>query len=151
MDQEGREAFEGRERVRDTMEMRAPDRAAPEVEAVVQRVIGLAIKVHRVVGPGLLEHVYEDCMALELTRSGLRFDRQVSLALTYEGNRSDRAYKAGLVVENAVILEIKSVEAILPVHKSQILTYSRLSGCHIGLLLNFNGKRLKDGLYRFIL
>jgi GxxExxY protein len=118
---------------------------------VTNRVIGLAIKVHRTVGPGLLEQVYEDCLGFELARAGLRFERQVKLPLIYEGVRFDRAYRADFIVEAAVILEIKSIENILPVHEAQILTYLRLSHCHIGLLLNFNTKLLKNGLRRFIL
>jgi GxxExxY protein len=120
-------------------------------DGVTNRVIGLAIKVHRTVGPGLLEQVYEDCLGFELARAGLRFERQVKLPLIYEGVRFDRAYRADFIVEKSVILEIKSIENILPVHEAQILTYLRLSHCHIGLLLNFNTKLLKNGLRRFIL
>src|ERR1700679_3076029 len=127
------------------------DGGKPAEEEVTNRVIGLAIKVHRTVGPGLLEQVYEDCLGFELARSGLRFERQVKLPLIYEGVRFDRAYRADFIVEAAVILEIKSIENILPVHEAQILTYLRLSHCHIGLLLNFNTKLLKNGLRRFIL
>jgi GxxExxY protein len=121
-----------------------------ERDEVTNRVIGLAIKIHRTVGPGLLEQVYEDCLGFELARAGLRFERQVKLPLIYEGIRFERAYRADLIVEESVLLEIKSIESILPVHESQILTYLRLSGCHIGLLLNFNTKLLKNGLRRFV-
>jgi GxxExxY protein len=97
-----------------------------------------------------LEQVDEGCPGFELARAGLRFERRVKLPLIYEGIRFDRAYRADLIVEQSVLLEIKSIENILPVHESQILTYPRLSGCHIGLLLNFNTKLLKNGLRRFI-
>jgi len=114
------------------------------------RVIGLAIKVHKTIGPGLYENVYEDCLGLELSRSGLRFERQVELPLIYEGVRFERTYRADIIIEKSIILEIKSIENILPIHKSQLLTYLRLSGCRVGLLLNFNTVLLKNGLRRFI-
>lgn len=115
------------------------------------RVIGLALKVHRKLGPGLLEDVYEECLCWELGQSGLRFARQVALPLVYEAVRLPRGYRADVVVENSVLLEIKSVEHILPVHQAQVLTYLRLSGCRIGLLMNFNSVLLRDGLRRFML
>jgi len=115
------------------------------------RIIGLAIKVHRALGPGLLEEVYEECLCWELQQSGLAFGRQVPFPLIYEGVRLPRGYRADIVVEHSVIIEIKSIEHLLPVHEAQMLTYLRLSGCHIGLLMNFNSKLLKDGLKRFIL
>jgi len=133
MNREGNEARQDREEGRGTMDQ----------EAVANRVIRLAIKVHRALGPGLLENVYGDCLALEIFRAGMRVEKQVELPLVYEGMRFERAYRADLIVERLVILEIKSIETILPVHVSQLLTYLRLSGCHIGLLLNFNTKLLK--------
>jgi GxxExxY protein len=119
-------------------------------EDVATRVIGMAIKIHRALGPGLFERTYEDCLEFELSRAGLRFQRQAELHLVYEGVRFPRCYRADIIVEDAVILEIKTIDKILPIHESQILTYLRLSGCHIGLLLNFNSKLLKDGLRRFV-
>jgi GxxExxY protein len=119
-------------------------------EEVTRRVIGMAIKIHRAVGPGLFEHTYEDCLEFELSRAGLRFQRQVELHLVYEGVRFPRCYRADIIVESAVVLEIKAIDKILPIHEAQILTYLRLSGCHIGLLLNFNTRLLKDGLRRFV-
>jgi GxxExxY protein len=117
---------------------------------VTGRVIGLAIKVHKTVGPGLLEQVYVDCLCLEMARNGLAFQRQVELPLIYDGVRLNRAYRADIVVEESIILEIKSIEQILPVHEFQVLTYLHLSGCRVGLLLNFNTTLLKNGLRRFI-
>ena len=114
------------------------------------RLIGLAIKVHKTVGPGLLEQVYEDCLCHEMAISGLTFQRQAELSLVYDGIRLPRAHRADIVVEDTVILEIKSIEQILPVHEAQLLTYLRLSGCAVGLLLNFNTALLKDGLRRFV-
>lgn len=114
------------------------------------RVIGLAIKVHKTVGPGLYENIYEDCLGLELSRAGLRFQRQVELPLVYEGVRFERSYRADIIVEETIIIEIKSIENILPIYEAQILTYLHLSGCRVGLLLNFNSILLKNGLRRFI-
>jgi GxxExxY protein len=114
------------------------------------RIIGLAIKVHRKLGPGLLESVYEECLCWELAHDGLAFRRQVPLPVIYEDVRLKCAYCADIIVEQSVILELKSVERILPVHEAQMLTYLRLSGCEIGLLMNFNSVMLKDGLRRFI-
>jgi GxxExxY protein len=114
-------------------------------------IIGLAIKVHRALGPGLLEDVYEECLCWELEQNGLAFARQVIIPLVYQGIHLPRGYRADLVVAGSVIIEIKSVEHILPVHVSQVLTYLRLGGYKIGLLINFNTKLLKDGLHRLVL
>ena len=141
MNHGGREAPEDREEVEGTL-----DRMG-----VTGRIIGLGIKVHRTLGPGLLEHAYEDCLAFELARAGMSIQRQVELSLVYEGVRFPWAYKADIVVDDSVILEIKSIEQVLPVHKAQLLTYLRVSGYRIGLLMNFNTKMLKDGLHRAIL
>jgi GxxExxY protein len=116
-----------------------------------RQIIGLAIKIHRALGPGLLEEVYEEYLCWELEQNGLAFARQVTIPLVYQGIRLPRGYRADLVVEGSVIIEIKSVEHILPVHMSQVLTYLRLGGYRIGLLINFNNKLLKDGLHRFVL
>jgi GxxExxY protein len=119
-------------------------------EKLTGRVIGLAIKIHKTLGPGLFESFYEDCLALEFSHAGLQFARQVVLPGIYEGNRFDRGYRADLIVEDAVLIEIKSVDAILPVHENQLLTYLHLSQCRVGLLMNFKTTRLKDGLRRFV-
>ena len=110
----------------------------------------MAIKVHRLLGLGLLESAYEQCLVWELENSGLSYARQVPLPLTYEGNQLACAYRADIIVDQQTILEIKSVEGILPVHEAQVLTYLRLSGCKSALLMNFNSVRLKDGLRRFV-
>jgi GxxExxY protein len=114
------------------------------------RVIGMAIEIHKALGPGLFEQFYEDCLALKLSRSGLRFNRQVVLPAVYEGVRFDRGYRADLIVEGTVLIEIKSVDAILPIHESQLLTYLYLSECHVGLLLNFKTTLLKNGIRRYV-
>jgi GxxExxY protein len=117
--------------------------------ALTERVIGSAIEVHRQLGPGLLESAYEACLACELTHAGITFERQTSIPLIYRDVRLDTAFKADLIIDKTLILEIKSTEALTKVHESQILTYLRLSGCRIGLLMNFNTVRLKDGIKRF--
>jgi GxxExxY protein len=114
------------------------------------RVIGMAIGIHKKLGPGLFEQFYEDCFAMELSRAGLRFARQVVLPGVYEGVRFERGYRADLIIEETVLIEIKSVDNILPIHENQILTYLHLSECPVGLLLNFNTVLLKHGLRRFV-
>ena len=116
-----------------------------------RRIIGLAIKVHRCIGPGLLELVYEACLCHELVRDGLTIVRQAPLSLIYDGVRMDCRYRADVIVERSVIVEIKAVEHVVALHEAQMMTYLRLSGCRIGLLLNFNSVMLKDGLRRFVL
>jgi len=118
--------------------------------ALTGRIIRFAIKVHRRLGPGLLESVYEACLCWELEQAKLTYERQVPLAVRYEGVRLACGYRADVIVARDVILEINSVEHILPLHEAQVLTYLRLSGCRLGLLLNFNTVLLKDGLRRFI-
>ena len=120
------------------------------VNPVVQRVIGAAIAVHRALGPGLFESVYERCLAHELARQGLSFERQVALSLIYEDLAVQCAYRADFVVQGEVLLEIKAIDRILPVHHSQVLTYLKLSKLRQGLLLNFNVARLVDGIKSFL-
>src|SRR4051794_24346167 len=115
------------------------------------RIIGFAIKVHKKLGPGLLESVYEECLCWELAHGGLAFKRHVPLPVIYEDVRLNCAYYTDIIAEHSVIVELKSVERILPVHEAQTLTYLRLSGCKVGLLMNFNSVMLKNGLRRFIM
>ena len=118
---------------------------------LTHRIIGLAMRVHTRLGPGLLESAYEHCLCHEFNRNGLPYARQVDLPLDYDGIHLDCGYRADLIVDDQVILELKSIEHILPVHEAQLLTYLRLSGCHIGLLFNFNTLSLKDGIRRRVL
>ena len=120
-------------------------------EELTRLIIGAAIEVHRVLGPGLLESVYEECLCYELTLRGLRFQRQVPLPVVYKQIKLDCGFRMDLVVEDAVILEIKSVDAIHPVHEAQLLTYLKLSGKRVGLMINFNVPVLKDGITRRVL
>jgi GxxExxY protein len=114
-------------------------------------IIGAAIEVHRALGPGLLESAYEECLCHELHLRGQTFQRQVALPVPYKGLKLDCGYKIDVVVDNAVILELKCVEKILPIHEAQLLTYLKLSGKHVGLLINFNVPLLTQGLVRRVL
>jgi GxxExxY protein len=109
-------------------------------------VIAAAIKVHSSVGPGLFESVYEPCLAHELIKAGVKFKRQVLVPLIYDGIVIDQAFRADLIVEDELIVEVKSVEQLIPLHQKQLLTYLKLTGLRKGLILNFNGLRLKDGI-----
>jgi GxxExxY protein len=114
-------------------------------------IIGAAIEVHRALGPGLLESAYEECLCHELHLQGLRFERQVDLPVSYKGLLLSCGYKIDLIVEQEVVLELKAVEAILPIHEAQLLTYLKLSGKHVGLLINFNTPILTRGIRRIVL
>jgi len=119
-----------------------------EGDPLTHRIIGAAIEVHRFLGPGLLESTYEECLCLELTLLGIPFERQVPLPIVYKSLTLPRAYRPDLLVDNAVIVELKIVDKILPVHEAQMLTYLHLSGLERGLLLNFNCVPLKAGIRR---
>lgn len=114
-------------------------------------IIGAAITVHRELGPGLLESAYEACLAYELSRRGLNFERQKELPIRYGNVFVDCGYRIDLLVENSIIVELKSVEKLLPIHEAQILSYLKLSGHKIGLLINFNVEILKAGIKRRVL
>jgi GxxExxY protein len=113
-------------------------------------IIGCALRVHSALGPGLFESTYEECLAYELSRRGLAFRRQVILPLIYDGVSLPRAYSADFVVEGKVLLELKTVEHVLPVHHAQVLTYLKLSGLRKALLINFNTTHLRDGIKSFV-
>ena len=122
-----------------------------DVDTYSRRVIGCAIEVHRTLGPGLLESVYEACLCRELAQADLTFVRQKKLPVIYKGQKVDCDLKADTIVEQAVLLEIKSVQTILPVHEAQLLTYLKVSALQIGLIINFNEIRLTDGIRRRLL
>jgi len=115
------------------------------------KVIGLAIEVHRHLGPGLLESAYEDCLAFELKENKIAFRRQVALPVIYKGMQLDCSYRMDFVVEEYMVLEIKAVDHLLAIHEAQLLTYLRLSNRAIGLLINFNVPLLSDGIKRMVL
>ena len=113
--------------------------------------IGCAIEVHRHLGPGLLESAYEQCLAHALSRNGIAFQLQLALPVQYKDVRLDCGYRINILVENQLIVELKSVEEIKGIHKAQLLTYMKLAGVKIGLLLNFNVTKRKDTIQRFVL
>ena len=120
-------------------------------DPLVHEVIGCAITVHRELGPGLLESTYARCFKLELTHRRIRFANEVWLPIVYRGTTLDNAFRMDLMVEDWLIVEVKAIEKILPVHKAQLLTYVRLSRARQGLLFNFNQARLKDGILSVLL
>ena len=119
-------------------------------DALTEKIIGCAIEVHRQLGPGLLESTYESALCVELELAGLKFQRQLIYPISYKG-RAIGEHRIDLIVERAVILEIKSVDRHDPVFEAQLLTYLRITGLHRGLLINFNSRLLKDGIKRFVL
>ena len=123
---------------------------AEEINTVTGMIIGAAIEVHRVLGPGLLESAYETCLAFELKNRGLKVERQVELSLCYKGMNLDCGYRLDLFVNDVVIVEVKAVNAIAPIHQAQLTSYLKLSGCKVGLLINFNVMMLKDGITRIV-
>ncbi len=120
-------------------------------EELTSKIIGAGIEVHRCLGPGLLESAYEECLCHELSLQGIRFERQRPLAVLYKGIKIDCSYRLDVVVDEAVIVEVKAVDTIIPIHEAQLLTYLKLSGIRIGLLMNFHEAILKDGIRRRIL
>ena len=117
---------------------------------ITDTIIGAAIQVHRVLGPALLESAYEACLAFELKKRGLSIEQQWPLPLIYEQVKLDCGYRVDLLVEGVVVIEVKSVEAVAPIHEAQVISYLKLSGCKVGLLVNFNVVLLKDGIRRFV-
>ncbi len=122
-----------------------------ELEVLASTIVDAAIKVHARLGPGLLESVYEACLAHELKNRGLKVATQVWLPVLYKGLQLDAGLRIDLLVEDQVVIELKAVEAVLPVHHAQLLTYLKLSGHRLGFLMNFNAALLKDGLHRRVL
>jgi GxxExxY protein len=118
---------------------------------LTQKIIGCAIEVHRHLGPGLLESAYEECLCFELHQEGLRFERQKAVPIVYKEIKLECGYRLDILVENEIVIEIKSVDAISPLHQAQVLTYLRFANKKLGLLFNFNVKILKDGIRRFVL
>lgn len=117
-------------------------------EELTHSIRGALIEVHRALGPGLLESAYEQCLCHELMLRGLSFERQVELPVRYKGVLLDCGYRIDLVVEGRVLLELKSVEAVHPIHEAQVLTYLKISGLRIGLLINFNVPKIIEGIKR---
>jgi GxxExxY protein len=121
-----------------------------ETNEITQRIIGCAIEVHKKLGPGLLESAYEECLAFELNKAGLSIKRQQPTPIVYKDIKLDYGYRIDILVENSVVIELKVVDELNPVHTAQILTYMKFSNMKIGLLINFNVTILKNGIRRFI-
>ena len=115
---------------------------------ITERVIGAAIAVHRALGPGLLESAYEACLLYELTQQGLKVESQKPLPVVYREVKLDCGYRLDLLVEDAIIVELKSVDRLVPIHTAQLMSYLKLSGCKVGLLIKFNETLLKNGIVR---
>ncbi len=120
-------------------------------EDITKRIIGSAIEVHKHLGPGLLESIYERCLDYEFSLSGLKSERQKQVLVYYKDLELDADLRADFVVENKVVVELKAVDAVHDVHRAQVLTYMRLAGCNVGLLINFNVEKLTKGTERFVL
>jgi GxxExxY protein len=124
---------------------------ANEINGLTEAIIGAAIEVHRTLGPGLLESAYETCLGYELTLRGVPFERQVALPVAYKGVQLDAGYRLDLLVANAVVVELKAVSELLPIHEAQVLSYLRIGGWKVGLLLNFHSPTMKKGTKRIVL
>jgi len=120
-----------------------------KLNQITERIIGAAIEVHRRLGPGLLESTYEACLVHELKLRGLEVEKEKALPVAYKGTLLDCGYRVDLLVQHTVIVELKSVVEIIPIHEAQLLSYLRLSGCPVGLLINFNVPKLTQGLKRY--
>jgi GxxExxY protein len=120
-------------------------------EDLTGKIIGAAIEVHKALGPGLLESVYQVCLSRELDLRGLRFEKEKALPIVYKGTALDLGVRLDFLVENLVVVELKSMDSLEKIHEAQLLTYLRLTGCKVGLLINFNVTMLKDGVVRKVL
>jgi len=127
-----------------------PQPIAPRVNQITRKIVTAAMKVHSALGPGLLESAYHACLLHELRKQGLHVASQVGLPVVYDGEKIELGYRMDLVVENSVVVEVKCVEAIHPVHQAQLLSYMRLSSIPVGLLINFYVAHLRDGIKRMV-
>jgi GxxExxY protein len=121
---------------------------SPDINQLSSQIIGAAIEVHKHLGPGLLESAYEECLCRELRLRGLSFERQKPIPIEYKGTKLDCGYRLDVLVENQIVLELKACNQVEPIHTAQLLTYLKLSGFHLGLLLNFNSMAMRDGILR---
>lgn len=120
------------------------------INALTEKIIGLCIKIHKALGPGLLESTYHRCLEYELGKAGISFSSEVSLPVRYESLTIENGYRVDLIIEDKILIELKSVEKITDIHRAQTLTYLKMSGLSVGLLINFKEPLLKNGLNRFI-
>ena len=121
-----------------------------EFDEISNKVIGCALEVHKALGPGLLESSYERCLTFELLAANIRHETQKELSINYKGTKLDCGYRVDFIVENELIIELKAVDKVHPIHEIQLLTYMKLANVKTGLLINFNVKKLKDGIKRFV-
>lgn len=126
------------------------DLSLPE-NKITQELMDCFLRIHKIMGPGLLESIYEECLCHEMTRRNLAFERQKELPLTYDGTPLNTSLRLDIVVENTIIIEVKSVDTLMPVHEAQLLTYLKMAQMKIGLLVNFNVPLIKHGVKRFVL
>jgi GxxExxY protein len=124
--------------------------AEEKINALTRSIIGAAMEVHRILGPGLLESTYEQCLLYELAERGIRFEHQKPLPVIYKKNKLDCGYRLDVIVEGEVIVEVKAVASLSAIFQAQLMTYLKLSGCKVGLLINFNVELLKDGVCRMV-
>jgi GxxExxY protein len=129
----------------------SPQRHGDTEKGLTEKIIGLGIEVHRALGPGLLESAYEECLCYELDKNGIEYERQLALPVNYKEVRLECGYRIDILVNKSLILELKTVEKLLPIHEAQLLTYMRMSNIHTGLLMNFNVPFLKEGIKRMVL
>lgn len=127
-----------------------PESIGVRINSITEKVIGCAIEVHRSIGPGLLESAYEECLCYELSQCGLSFERQVPLPVVYKAIKLDCGYILDIIVEELVILEVKAVERIMPIHEAQLLSYLRMLDKRVGLILNFHMSIMKNGVKRIV-
>lgn len=119
-------------------------------DLISYKIIGCAIEVHKTLGPGLLESVYEECLCFELSKQKIKFQRQLNIPIKYKDSDLEIGYRIDLLVEDLVLIELKAVEKVLPIHKAQLKTYLKLADKWLGLLMNFNVERIKDGIERIV-
>ena len=124
---------------------------AKDLNSITEAIVGAAMAVHKALGPGLLESAYEACLAFELAERELALEQQKAMPVTYRGVKLDCGYRLDLLVEGQVIVELKAVDKLQPIHEAQLLSYLKLSGCQVGLLINFNVKILRYGIRRLVL
>jgi GxxExxY protein len=133
-----------------SMNIHRGDAEARSFDELSEKVIGACIEIHRHLGPGLLESAYEECLCHELSLAGVKFERQKTLPVSYKSVKLDCGYRLDVVLEGSLIVELKTVDQLLPIHEAQLLTYLKLSGISLGLLINFNVPTLKQGLKRIV-
>jgi len=122
-----------------------------DINDLTGEVIGAAIEVHRILGPGLLESIYEECLCIEFDKRKIPYQRQKEIPIEYKGTKLDSAHRVDIIMANNLIVELKACDSIQPIHEAQVLTYLKLTGIKVGLLINFNVPLLKEGIKRFIL